>query len=603
VIAIASTLLLLALAQSPPPAPGLIDENPVKVEAFLSVDRVRPGDTFDVAVVFTLAEPYHIYGADEPNYIATKVTPAPVKGISWEAPRYPASVEKKTKDETLRLYEKRAVVVFTGHASESLVAADVSTTVSVDYQSCTSESCLPPRKGVPIALKIPVAAKGADAHPANAELFAGAQQSAESGGGFGDILAKQGLWAGLLILLLGGIVTAFTPCVLPMIPFTVAFFTNQVDRSKTKTLVLALVYTLGIVTTFSILGWLFGRAGSSAGAILGNKWVVIAFIAIFVALGLSCFGLFELTIPAPIMAKLGGGSRRGTTGAFVMGSLLGVVAAPCVGPVLAALLLYIAHQGSGLSGLLFMAVFGLGLGLPFIALAFASGSIPKAGAWMVWVKEIFGVLIFGTALWYLSTLVDSPRLVTTLAGIGLVLLALRYAVPALRRTESEHKSIVLGAVALLLAIGFFLPQAPRIVFHESSIHWRTDHDAALAEARRDGRPALVDFTAKWCFSCKEMEHMMEEPEVAAALERFVMITVDCTEDDGPGVKLRTERYGKYELNGVPASAYYNSKGKLVATHFGELKKAEFLELVRSVETREPLEDQPANPVAAERASK
>ncbi|MBI1854106.1 MAG: thioredoxin family protein [Planctomycetes bacterium] len=599
-IRLASTLLLLALAQSPPPPPGQPSSDPVKVEAILGVDRVRPGDDFQIAVVFTIAEHYHIYAPDEPaeNYTKTALKQPAIQGIAWESPRFPTSTEMKSGVETLRVYEKRAVVTFRGHADDRLPLGEISVPLEVDFQFCNEEVCFPPQRGVPLALKILVVAKGEAVVPARADLFADAGGDQESG--FGDLL-KRSLWVALAGLLIGGIGTAFTPCVLPMIPFTVAFFTNQVDRSKGKTLLLALTYTAGIVTTFSLLGWLFGRAGSSAGSILGNPWVVGVFIAIFVALGLSCFGLFELTIPAPIMAKLGGGgSREGRLGAYVMGLLLGVVAAPCVGPVLASLLLWIAKHGSGVVGLLLMAVYGLGLGLPFIALAFASGSIPRAGAWMVWVKEVFGVLIFGTALYYLYTIPPNKPLIVGLFGVGCIALAIRYLWPAIRHAESEHESVVLGIVAALLATYSFLPKAlthpiglpniAQILFHESWLPWRTDHDQALADAKRDGRPAFVDFTAAWCPSCHEMERMMEEPDVWAVLQRFVLIQLDCTNADSAGTILRNERYGKHGLGGVPSSAYYNAKGELVEAHYGALEKEAFVKILRSVDTRPPLGD-------------
>jgi thiol:disulfide interchange protein DsbD len=581
-----------ALLAPAPVTSGTVAETPVEVAAFLNQDRVRPGDLFQVAVVFKIGKGWHVYAPDEtdPNYTRLSVTLPRASGFGWEAPRYPSSHEVALFGQTGRIYENEARVFFNGRADDRLSPGEQELRLLVDYQACTDEVCDQPRKGVPVALRIPVAARGDTVSPANVELFQDQPATLERKSAFAAALEKS-VWAAILVLLVGGILTAFTPCVLPMIPFTVAFFTNQVDRSKVKTLTLALLYAAGIVTMFSVLGYAFGRAGSSAGALLGHPWVLLAFAAIFAALGLACFGLFELTVPSSLLSKLGGGSREGRLGAFLMGLLLGVVAAPCVGPVLAGLLVFIAAKGSGLSGLFYMFVFGLGLGLPFIALAFASGAIPKAGPWMVWVKDMFGVLLFAAALYFVDIVLQSPRTILLLAALGVVLLALRYLLPIIRRTESEHRSMSLGVVALLLATYLFagpvvtrafgIPSAESIVFRESWLPWRTDHDAALADARREGRPALVDFTAKWCVSCKEMVHMMERPEVWAELQRFILIKVDCTRSGGPGEALRDERYP--ELGVVPSIVIYDSLGNKVFSRKGEMKRDEFLETIRAVD--------------------
>ncbi len=612
---VASGLVLFGLGESPtttaraqntsalPSLPSRSEPKPVEVTTLLDVDKVRPGDTFHVAVIFKIDEKYHLYGIDEKNkdYLGTKVTPPADPGFAWEAPRYPPSHEVAFGEERIRVYEKEARVFFTGKADDTLAPGAKDVVVLVDYQACTDKSCLAPVIGSPIALVIPVAKPGEAVAALNADVFKDQPRGGE-GSGFADLLVKHGLWAALGVLLAGGIATAFTPCVLPMIPFTVAFFANQVDRSKARTLLLSVIYTAGIVTTFSVLGYLFGRAGSSAGSLLGNPWVLLAFVAIFAALGLACFGLFELTVPASIMSKIGGGSREGRLGAYFMGLLLGVVAAPCVGPILAGLLVYIATKGSGLEGFLYMLIYGTGLGIPFIALAFVSGALPRAGAWMVWVKEAFGALLFATALYYLTTLVRNPRWIVLLAAVGALVLAARYLLPALRRAESEHRSASLGFVAILLAIYFFagptlarvtpIKSAERVFFGQSWLPWITSEEEGLAKARAEGRPAFIDFTAEWCFSCKEMEHMMEEPDVWAELQRFVLIQIDCTANDAPGTRLRNE---KYALGWVPAQAFYDSSGQLVRKSQSAIEKKEFLEILRSIDGKKLSESAQGDP--------
>ncbi|MBI1854105.1 MAG: hypothetical protein HYR85_27520 [Planctomycetes bacterium] len=165
----------LAQPVSPPPAPGQKkEEPPVQVKAYLDVDAVRPGDTFRVAIVFTMKKGLHIYGADSKgeDVIKTKVTPPKIAGIEWEAPTYPKSVEKKLGEETFRLYEGEATVIVKGKAAASLEPGTVDMKFEIAYQACTDEYCLEPHLKDGAVLKARIAKAGDAVKPANAEIFA-----------------------------------------------------------------------------------------------------------------------------------------------------------------------------------------------------------------------------------------------------------------------------------------------------------------------------------------------------------------------------------------------------------------------------------------------
>lgn len=221
---------------------------------------------------------------------------------------------------------------------------------------------------------------------------------------FERTLGEGGLLAALLLVFLAGLLSSLTPCVYPLIPITIGLFGARQASSRLESFTLSLTYVLGIAITYSIMGVAAASFGTLFGAAMQSPWVLGALALMFIALGLSSLGVISVRLPGDLQTKLGQKGGAGYVGALVMGLVAGIIAAPCVGPIVAGVLVYVARQQDLLLGWLMMMTFALGMGMLFLVLGtFSSllGRLPKAGAWMDGVKTFFGALFFAMALYYL----------------------------------------------------------------------------------------------------------------------------------------------------------------------------------------------------------
>ena len=220
-----------------------------------------------------------------------------------------------------------------------------------------------------------------------------------------------------------GLLTALTPCVLPMVPITLAIFGAK-GVSRRRAVALASAYTAGIALFFGVLGTSVAMLGKAFGSYLGSPWFVVPLAAFFVVMALAMFGAFELALPQGLQERLSRVGGRGFGGAFLMGLVASLIAAPCTGPPLAGLLAYISTTRDVSFGFALCALYGLGVGLPFLFVAAFSMSLPRSGPWMDVVKSIFGVALLTAALYYLKNVVPAlerftspePRFAAALNG-------------------------------------------------------------------------------------------------------------------------------------------------------------------------------------------
>jgi len=224
-------------------------------------------------------------------------------------------------------------------------------------------------------------------------------------------LARGPLYAGMTAFL-GGLLVCLTPCVYPMIAITVSIFGARQSRSRLHAMGLSTAFVLGISGMFTPLGLAAGYTGSLFGSALSNPWVLAFVAAVFLALAASMFGAFEFVLPSSFnnrLAQLGG---SGYGGAFLMGLVSGVIAAPCTGPVLTGILLWIGETKSAAFGAAALFAFSLGLGLPFWLVGTFAISLPKGGSWTLAIKSVFGIVLSAAALYFLkgslSVLRDLP---------------------------------------------------------------------------------------------------------------------------------------------------------------------------------------------------
>lgn len=509
-------------------------------------------------------------------------------------------------------------------------------TVTVDYQGCSKLICYlpatitlkaeiviaagraptqaqtppatppaPPREPVSSTAAVPPASPAIQESdlpkPASAPISPAPVTAAPSeADAIRDMIGRSHLLAFLFIFVYG-IGLSFTPCVYPVIPITVSVFGARGAETRLKGFLLSLVYVQGIAVIYSVLGVAAALSGAVFGQHMSNPWIVGGIVALFFVLGLFMAGVFQFNLPSSVQTKAAQVGGKGFVGAFTMGLVSGVIAAPCTGPALAGVLAYVATTRNALLGFLLLYTYSIGFGLIFMVLGTFSTlirKIPKSGAWMEIVKGIFGAAMFTVGLYFLKDIVPSLRLdflsrdALLLAGpllvvIGFLSRGLRHDLHGASWRQILHKSFAIAALtvgAFAFVMGAIRPaEPPRAagVGAEAGVAWQHDLDAALASARESGKPVMVDFYADWCAACKELDlYTWSDPKVQTELRRFVVVKVDMTRSS-PRDAFYKSTYG---IVGLPVVAFHDSQGRLLAAPrvTGFVAAEPFLKLVQDV---------------------
>jgi thiol:disulfide interchange protein DsbD len=385
-----------------------------------------------------------------------------------------------------------------------------------------------------------------------------------------------------------GLATSLTPCVYPMIAITVSVFGAKEAKSRLQGVLLSLMFVLGIVSLFTPMGVASALTGKGFGSALGNPWVVGGIAIVFLSLSASLFGAFEIALPASLNNRLSSVGGTGYRGAYLLGLVCGLVAAPCVGPFLFGLLGWIATTRNAALGSAAMALYGLGLGTLFFVVGVFAVNLPKAGAWMMGIKWVGGVCLAYMALAYVRDALPRETLAhlvnpgTFYVVAGGVLLAVGLALAAVHVAAERRKSSivrlskptklasVVPAVAGLFMVvtwwqspaGAFITEANASPLDPSAaepLKWEPSESTAQARAASEHRPLLVDFGASWCGACKELdEKTFPDARVRAEGGRFVAVHVDATDDDDPEVGRLKKKYRVTE--GLPVVLLLASDG-------------------------------------------
>jgi thiol:disulfide interchange protein DsbD len=402
-------------------------------------------------------------------------------------------------------------------------------------------------------------------------------------GAFARALA-HGTIAALAWSYVFGLATSLTPCVYPMIAITVSVFGAKEAQSRAQGTLLSLAFVLGIVCLFTPMGVASALTGKGFGSALGNPFVVGFVALVFLSLAASLFGAFELALPASLSTRLSSVGGGGYRGAFALGLVCGLVAAPCVGPFLFGLLGWIATTRNVALGSAAMALYGLGLGTLFFVVGTFAVNLPKAGAWMMGIKWLGGVCLAYMALAYVRDAVPQAALRRTgqsgfpyvaagmlLLAVGLVLAAIHVAAER-RKSPIAHlskpaklASIVPAVAGLFLVITSWqlgtsmIPSAQAAGNGPQAMVFESSEPEAVARAAREHKPLLVDLGASWCPACKELdEKTFPDPRVRAEGARFVALHVDASDDDDEKVAQLRKKYG---ATGLPVVVLYGSDGK------------------------------------------
>lgn len=377
----------------------------------------------------------------------------------------------------------------------------------------------------------------------------------------------------LLIIFLGGIGASLTPCVYPVIPLTVAYVGARSEGHKFRGFTLSIMLVLGIATTYSVLGVISARTGAVFGSFAQHPAFVIVLAMIFVAMGLSMFGFYDIQLPASLNSRLQV-QRKGLLGAFLMGMATGVLAAPCVGPIIVVLLGWVAQTGSMFKGFIFLFDFAMGMGLLFIVIGTFSGvlaALPRAGGWMIKVKYVFGVLFILAAMLFARPFLDDyflPFLILAVLPLVLALVA--------GKLVNRNSGIILLVLFLLAFLGVHFAGKK-----ESGI---TDYTAAVQEAlttaQTENRIVILDFYADWCAACKELdEFTWENEEVKPLLEtEAILLKLDFTKASPEGKTFQDQ----YRVVGLPTVVFLSPEGKEIGRFVGFIPADAFLKQFRNL---------------------
>ena len=407
-------------------------------------------------------------------------------------------------------------------------------------------------------------------------VLAFADDGASESGGFGDLYAKHGAIVAVLASFGFGFIASLTPCVYPMVPITVSIFGATEAKSRWRGAALSGTFVLGIAALFTPMGVVSALSGKLMGSALSNTFVIVGLALLFAALAASMFGAFELALPSGLNNKLSTVGGIGFKGAFVMGLVMGLIAAPCTGPFLTGMITVIATSRNVWLGSASLFSFALGLGvLFFIAGAFAV-NLPKGGAWMMGVKWVSGVGLAYMSFAYLRdrfepirNLVAHPSytfgIVAGLIFLVGIVLGVIHMVAERRKSPIAHLSKPMKLASLLPAVigcALFVSWMPQPHDTIETIAWVANEAEGRAKATAENKPVMIDFGAKWCAGCEKLEHKtFPHPTVRAEAKRFVAIHVAA---DDPDAKDTIALQDKYKVIGLPTVIMLDSAGNEVA---------------------------------------
>jgi thioredoxin:protein disulfide reductase len=522
--------------------------------------EIEQGKTGFLAAVLTVKEDHIVYKS------MTSFAVTGVDGLALGAFEYPTAHEKEdpTDGEVKEVYDGITTFRIPIQATVAIAPGSYDVTVQVKYQGCSKIICFfPQTKTFPVTVNV-IAASGENDSDQNEPVLA-AVSSSSGTLDMNERISQGGLLTFLLVFFLG-FLTSLTPCVYPLIPVTISIFGARETENRFQAFTLALTYVLGIAVMYSFLGYLAASTHTVFGAFMGNPWVMGLIALFFTALGISMLGVYEFRLPSGLQNKLSTVGGKGYGSAFLMGLVLGVVAAPCTGPILAGILAHTATTGNVTYGVSLMFVYSMGLGLLFLVIGTYSNvlaNLPKSGGWMEGVKSAFAVIMFAAALYYMKDAFPFLRsfLSKSLALYGWVLIMMALGVALGAFHLSIHGSlvqkirkisgVVLCTVAVYLFAGSFT------VVEKSAVQWVYSLEEGLALAKEENKPVMIDFYADWCTICKELDALTySKPEVGEALERFVNIKVDYEGEDINKEELNQT----YRILGLPLIVFFDSGG-------------------------------------------
>ncbi len=589
------TLLLCLLA-----LPGLADQQHIHWDASLAPPDAHAGEGAQIVLHAKLDSGWHLYSLTQPDGGPYKTTIELTPGNALEASGDPVAPPFKTQhDKTLnidlQLYED-TVTFGVPVKLKTGISGEQKATVSLTYQVCNDRTCLDPETlEVPVTFTVAAGAArpdhlspvktlpqqetppatGQTGTPAPGNLEGGKQPPAtpQNQGGLEEEAKSKGLAWFLLLAFGEGLLALLTPCVFPMIPITVSYFSKRKEGAPGQGLKDALAYCLGIIGTFTGVGLLatilFG--GSAIRQFATNPIVNIGFAVLFIILAINLFGVFEIQIPSGFVNKIQAGRQRGGfAGPFLMGLAFTLTSFTCTVAFVGTLLAAAAH-GDLFYPVVGMLAFSTAFALPFFLLALFPqylAKLPKSGSWMISVKAFMGFLELAAALKFLSNadlvwqlgVLTKPIYLAIWSTIFLIAglylqgwLRLPHELnvtPGIPRRLLGAMTLALGMLCLVGMGGAhirwlspYLPTDPYPYKGQNSVAtkdktvWLSDYEAALAKAKAENKPIFINFTGVTCTNCRLMEgEFFPRPDVVKELKNYI------------NVELYTDRVGIDDKN-------------------------------------------------------
>ena len=580
--------LLLCVLATPSSARSPQDPQIVQLETYASHEHVRPGDTFQLAIVANIRKGLHINGHQLPDdgLVPTVVSFDERDDIGLGPVSYPQPVLRSFSfsDNKLPVYEGRIVMAVSGKLRKDIAVGKTSISGHFSYQACDDKSCFMPRSvdfQIPLKIVEPTQPAKLTKHAVfNQESYLTSDER------HAREIIEKGLPYALIAFFLFGLALNLTPCVYPVVPITVGFFVAQGEQRKRAMFQLASYYVLGIAMIFSVLGLISGLAGKQWGFLFQHPWFIIIISIVILCMAASMFGAFEIAVPTFLMTRLGQ-SRRGAIGSFLMGLTVGVVIAPCTAGIIIGLVGIVAKLGIVVKGALLFFAMGLGLGLPYLFLATFSGllkQLPRSGMWMVWIQKVFGIVLVGVAIYFLVPQAreasDHQGFYLGVLGIfgGLLLGFLEH-----REGYSRTFKIFRAVFGVFLIISGALlvdaamkPEAP-------GISWLHHTDQSIEDLQKEDKPIFVYFYADWCPTCRELERRtFRDKKVVEKSTAFNMLKVNCTTPEDKS-KALLERF---EVSGLPTMVLLDTKGEELRAFkiVGFVEPAELIRIMQRTAT-------------------
>jgi thioredoxin:protein disulfide reductase len=546
--------------------------------AFVLTGQARAAN--DIAINWRIADGYYLY--------KQRIALAPAN----EGQSVGAIVLPKGEPHTDEFFGEQEIYRQSLDASFALPPGARPVDVKVTYQGCADAGlCYPPiTKLITIAADGAVSVAAADGSMAASYAPAATASTAEAKPLDPDCIpSEQDSWAekikngNLILVLLGffgtGLLLAFTPCVLPMVPILSGIIAGGGNSVSTRrSFLLSVAYVLGMALTYTAAGIAAGAIGKGFNlqATFNQPWILILFSLLFVVLAASMFGFFTIEMPNFIQTRLSNTSNKQQAGTYagvaVMGALSALIVSACVAPPLIAALTVISQTGEIARGGAALFAMSLGMGTPLLLVGASAGKLlPKAGAWMDTVKNVFGVLFLAVAAWMLTRIAPDWAILPLWAVPAFALAWVLWR--SMRKPTAGGYTLrfggaLAGLAGVTLLVGAALGSTdpltpiPQLVTAKTPLEFKriktvADLEREVAAASAAGRTVMLDFYADWCVSCKEMEHYtFTEPKVKKALANSVLLQADVTANDDLD-KALLQHFGIF---GPPTIAFYSVTG-------------------------------------------